>query len=296
MSFYAGDNLLTTVNTSPYTYQWTPEAPGTYLISAEAFDTDILSTKSNAVAVVVLGVQEPFNSSPHTIPGRIEAQEYDKGGEGTAYHEANTNGNQGGATLRNDEVDIEVTQDVDGDYNIGYTLQGEWLEYTVNVANTGNYDLDIRVAKEGDGGVFHLEMDGEDVTGPITVPNTLGWQSWQTITLNNINLSTGEHIMRVAFDSDYMNLNYLEFKGVITSLHNFESKDLYLYPNPFDNEGFVIESITEFHYTITDLRGVVMEVGTGNSQVQIGSNLHKGTYLLRVQNETGVTTQKIVKQ
>ena len=43
--------------------------------------------------------QEPFNSTAHTIPGRIEAEEYDLGGEGLAYHEANAEGNQGEATI-----------------------------------------------------------------------------------------------------------------------------------------------------------------------------------------------------
>ncbi len=296
VSFYAGDNLLTTVNTSPFTYQWTPTEAGTYLISAEAFDTDNLSTKTNAVAVVVLGFQEPFNSSPHTIPGKIEAEEYDLGGEGVGFHEANTSGNQGGATFRDDEVDIEATEDVDGGYNLAYTLQSEWLAYTVNVVSTGNYELDIRVAKDGDGGLFHIEMDGEDITGPITVPNTSGWQSWETITLDNVNLSVGQHNMQVVFDSDYLNLNYLAFKGVVTSLQYTESNSLYIYPNPFNNEGIIVDSDAGFQYTITDIRGVVMEVGTKNAHGKIGSDLAKGIYFLRVESESGITTQKIVKQ
>ena len=103
---------------------------------------------------------------PHiTIPGRIEAEEYDRGGEGLAYHEANANGNQGGGTFRNDEVDIEVCTDAGGGFNLGYTLTGEWLEYTVNVTTSGIYDLDLRVAKDGDGGLFHIEMDGVNITG-----------------------------------------------------------------------------------------------------------------------------------
>src|SRR5690606_14664141 len=78
---------------------------------------------------------QPYSGTPHKVPGRIEAEEYDKGGEGIAYHEVNTNGNEGGADFRMDEVDIEKTSDIGGGYNIGYALKGEWLKYSIRVKN-----------------------------------------------------------------------------------------------------------------------------------------------------------------
>ncbi len=177
-------------------------------------------------------VQEPFNSTAHQIPGKIEAEEYDLGGEGLAYHEANMNGNQGTGTFRDDEVDIEVCTDAGGGFNLGYTLTGEWLEYTVNVANTGNYDLDLRLAKDGDGGLFHIEMDDVDITGPIEVPNTGGWQVWETVKLEDLSLTAGEHIMKIVFDTDYTNLNYIEFKGLVTHVSFLGEDNVFLYPNP----------------------------------------------------------------
>src|SRR5690606_17470561 len=148
-------------------------------------------------------------------PGRIEAEEYDLGGEGLGYHEANTNGNQGGATFRNDEVDIETTVDADGEYNISYILQDEWLEYSVEVQATGTYDLDVRVASDGAGKTFHIEIDGADVTGPITVPNTGGFQTWATVNVPGISLTEGDHQMRIVFDASYFNLNYVAFNEII---------------------------------------------------------------------------------
>src|SRR5690606_13732688 len=106
----------------------------------------------------------------------------DRGGEGTAYHEANGNGNEGLADFRNDEVDIEVTQDQSGSYNIGYALSGEWLEYTINVAATGTYNIDLRVAVNGSGRSLKIEMDGVNITGNIELPNSGGWQTWTTVT------------------------------------------------------------------------------------------------------------------
>ncbi|MBO9699090.1 MAG: endo-1,4-beta-xylanase [Sporocytophaga sp.] len=240
--------------------------------------------------------QEPFKSSAHLIPGRIEAEEYDLGGEGLAYHEANANGNEGKATLRNDEVDIETTQDVEGVYNVGYILKDEWLEYTVNVVASGNYDLDVRIAADGEGKTFHIEMDGINVTGPITVANTGGWQTWQTVTLKDISLTGGEHIMRIAFDSDYMNLNYVEFKDVITGIAENESSSISVFPNPFSDTGIQINNAGNFNYKITDVSGILVESGNGEGGLKVGKNLSDGLYFLIVENNNDVIVHKIVKK
>ena len=241
-------------------------------------------------------VKEPFNGTAHLIPGRIEAEEYDKGGEGLGYHEANANGNQGSATLRNDEVDIEATQDVDGAYNIGYTLTGEWLEYTVNVTKTDVYDLDVRVAKDGTGGLFHIEMDGVDITGPISVPNTGGWQVWETVTLNDISLTAGEHVMHIEFDTDYTNLNYVEFKGLVTGFNSTENTSVKIYPNPFGIEGVVVQLAENSTYSISHINGSLIEEGTMSLSKNVGSNLAPGVYMLKINNTQGVHTYKIVRQ
>ena len=240
--------------------------------------------------------QRPFNGSAHVIPGRIEAEEYDLGGEGLAYHEANTNGNQGGATLRSDEVDIEVTSDVDGDFNIGYTLTGEWLEYTVEVLKTGIYDLDLRLAKDGDGGLIHVEIDGVNITGSIAVPNTGGWQTWQTLVLDDLSLTAGKHEMRIVFDSDYSNINYVEFKDLVTYLNDEVSSSLQIYPNPFGANGFSIQLNESFDYIITDILGHALLEGHSEGVTSIGEELTSGTYLLKIRTEKDSKDFKIIKK
>jgi regulation of enolase protein 1 (concanavalin A-like superfamily) len=98
---------------------------------------------------------------------------------------------------------VQRTADAGSGYNVGYTRQGEWLEYTVDVAAAGAYSLDVRLANaQSIGGTFHLESDGVNVTGPITAPSTGGWQTWQTITRPGVNLSAGKHVLRLVFDRD----------------------------------------------------------------------------------------------
>lgn len=239
--------------------------------------------------------QKPFKGSPHVIPGRIQAEEYDLGGEGVAYHEADANGNQGGATLRNDEVDIEVTADAEGGHNIGYALQEEWLEYTVNVLNTKNYSLELRLAAEGEGKTMHLEVDNVNVSGPIAVPNTGGWQTWKTHYVKDFLLSKGQHVVKIVFDGSYMNINYMEFKDLIsTGLGYEESLGLSIYPNPFTS-GLHMKGLENYSYTITDLEGSVLETGEGNGDQVIGAQLKAGVYILSAKTSEGVLNQKIIK-
>lgn len=64
----------------------------------------------------------------------------------------------------------------------------------------GTYTLDLRVASNGAGGTFRVESDGVNKTGTLTVPNTGGWQKWTTISVT-VQLSAGQHVLRVAFDT-----------------------------------------------------------------------------------------------
>ena len=109
-------------------------------------------------------------------------------------------GNTGNA-YRSDNVDIQATSDSGGGYNLGWVKANEWLNYTVAVAATGTYAVDVRVASNGAGGVFHVEVDGVDKTGALTVPNTGGWQTWRTITATGISLASGTHVVRVVMDA-----------------------------------------------------------------------------------------------
>ncbi len=87
-----------------------------------------------------------------------------------------------------------------------YIKAGEWLGYTVNVAQDGAYNFGFRVASASNGGTFHVELVNasnvtSNVTGPVTVPNTKAWTTWQTVNVNNVNLTAGQYFMRIVFDS-----------------------------------------------------------------------------------------------
>lgn len=152
----------------------------------------------------VCGPATPFGGEPATIPGFFQAEDYDEGCEGVAYHDT-TAVNQGHA-YRSDGVDLEPASE--GGANLGWTRDGEWVNYTVEIAHDGLYDLGMRVASKGDGSVMRLALDGEDVTGPISIDPTGDWQTWTSRIVRNIPLPAGRHTLTLHIEDGDFNLSW----------------------------------------------------------------------------------------
>jgi endonuclease/exonuclease/phosphatase family metal-dependent hydrolase len=180
-------------------------SPSTYLSTSPGDVT------SDSTIVPKGTTSSPFTGTPAAVPGTIQAEDFDNGGEGMAYHDSGS-GNAGGA-YRQTGVDLEAS--TEGGYNVGWIAPGEWLKYTVNVAAAGTYTATFRVASYGQGGTFHLEMNGANVTGGLTVPNTGGWQKWTTLS-RTVTLSAGQQSARLVFDTAGSsgaigNVNWIKF-------------------------------------------------------------------------------------
>jgi phosphatidylserine/phosphatidylglycerophosphate/cardiolipin synthase-like enzyme/sarcosine oxidase gamma subunit len=159
------------------------------------------------------GTSGPFSGTPVALPGTVQAEDFDNGGSGVAYFDTSAS-NEGGKYRTTTAVDIESTADTGGGYDVGWTAPGEWLNYTVNVTTAGTYTIEARVAAAGTGGTFHIEVNGVDKTGPLSIPNTGDWQRWTTISKTNVSLSAGVQVWRVVFDTTgpggvLGNLNYV---------------------------------------------------------------------------------------
>jgi uncharacterized repeat protein (TIGR01451 family) len=186
-------------------------APVTVQISASYG----LVTKTVPLTITPSAAPTPYGGSAWPIPGTIEAENFDEGGEGVAYHDTNA-GNEGGA-YRSTDVDIEATSDAGGGYNVGWMVAGEWLAYTVSVDQSRTYTLKARVAANGAGGTFHVEFGGIDKTGPLTIPDTQGWQAWADVSAT-VSLTAGVQSMRIVEDANgptgvFGNINYLQLSA-----------------------------------------------------------------------------------
>lgn len=145
--------------------------------------------------------------SSNAIPGTIEFENYDYGGQGVAYNDSD-NKNEGGS-YRTDGVDVIG---IGSGYGIGYTIAGEWLEYTVQVEKSGRYDFTLVAATGASQPTkISLSLDGESVA-TAEVPNTVDdWNSYGEITGETSLLAAGEHVLRVIFDDSYTNIDRITF-------------------------------------------------------------------------------------
>ncbi len=67
---------------------------------------------------------------------------------------------------------------------------------------TAKYRIDSSVADPaGYSGFFHLEVDGIDVAGPLSVASTGGVDTYATVKEQGIQLAEGIRIFRLVFDS-----------------------------------------------------------------------------------------------
>ena len=142
-------------------------------------------------------------SGPFSVGQTIEAENYDLGGEGVAYHDTSPI-NAGRAAYRpGDGVDIQ-TGGSNG-YSVSSALAGEWMNYTLNVDIAGSYTLQAAVANNTAGGSFHAEFGGIDLTGRMAVPKTPGWQTFQTVASPAFNLPAGKTVLRIFVDANAAN-------------------------------------------------------------------------------------------
>jgi len=152
--------------------------------------------------------QEAFKAN--MIPGTIEAEDFDTGCPGDAFHDRDDI-NEGGQYRLNEGVDIEKC--TAGGYNVGWTHTGEWMVYTVTVSKSATYRVSFYIASAYDGPKLHLECDGVDKTGIISIPNTAGFQNWEVIE-KTVNLDAGQHLLKLVIDGDYVNLDKMVFKEI----------------------------------------------------------------------------------
>ncbi|MGM0560076.1 MAG: carbohydrate-binding protein [Pseudomonadota bacterium] len=148
--------------------------------------------------------QTPFSGTPVLVDADgavIIANEYDEGGQDIAYNDAE--GLQGGTTGGRDGSDVEVTSSGD----IGWIESGEWLEYTVDLASAGEYDLGLLLSNGGGDGrsaTVNFYRPGETTpyasSGPVANPQTASWTSFVNRPVEGVDLEAGEQIVRVTFE------------------------------------------------------------------------------------------------
>ena len=261
-------------------------------------------------------VSKPY--SAHSIPGIIPAVEYDIGAWGLSYTDSDyyNNGDGGyndGWSFRNDGVDIEVNGDSDGlPYNVGWTDAGEWLKFTIQDVTPGTYDLKIRVAAPSSGGIFFVQLNGANL-GVIDVPSTGGWYEWQDMILPNVEVSSGEQILKIQLVQAGFNIERITFESVNSSIDEPVILDQFMlgdpYPNPF-NPSVMMDltnhEASEYTISIINLKGEkvyhkslgILEPGNHsikwNGKNILGNLSPSGIYFLELSNSKFIENKKFI--
>jgi hypothetical protein len=162
--------------------------------------------------------RSPFGDKPLSVPGRIEAERFDNGGPGVAYLDADRKTSSEGklrevTTFRVlEHVDFSPVADLETGLAVARMERGEWLDYTLNVTDSGRYRVAARVASIA-GGAMRISFDGRDATGRIAVPATRGLQTWRTVELGLVELSRGPKVMSVNVEEGKFTLDWIEISS-----------------------------------------------------------------------------------
>ena len=156
--------------------------------------------------------EPPEEYGPYTeaiaIPGKVQAENYNKGGAGKAYNDL-SKGNEGGK-LRKDDVDIYQPN---MGITVGHNQKGEWLKYTVKVEADGDYEIVANVAGENGTGSFVLYMDDKQI-GTEIANDGKGFDTFSEVSGGKVALKAGEHELKLEITNDWIDIDYVEFKAV----------------------------------------------------------------------------------
>ena len=168
--------------------------------------------QSYPARVLLAGAQDPYGDTPVSLPGRLEAENYDLGGEGVAYHDSEADNIPGG--YRPDEG-VDVGGNGAGGFAVGYISRGEWLEYTLTVDTEAAYYVDAAVASAVGNGSLRVSnsRNGSAVTVTVPADGTGDYDTFETVRAGGtLRLDAGEQVIRIDFTGEQpFNLDYLDF-------------------------------------------------------------------------------------
>lgn len=260
----------------------------------------------------------PFTDN--SIPGIIFAPNYDYGQRGYAYSDVdyqNTGSGtwNSGGQYRNDGVDIEKCTDlISNGYDVGWISTGEFLNYSVDVKQSGIYDVEFRLTANTGDGKIAMMLDNQLLGNVIDVYATGGWSAWNSVNVKSISLPRGKHSLMLKFSNGGFNLNYINF--VLISTNAADEKNIpdkfelsQNYPNPFNpntnikyqipKAGFVTLKIYDsLGREITTLVNKEQQAGIYNynfpTDSQIKSTLTSGVYFYRLNAGTFTLVKKMI--
>ena len=205
-------------------------------------------------------------------------------------------------------IQVEATTDTGGGSNVGYTETGDWLAYNnINFPTTGSYLIEYRVASAVAGGKLSSDLNGGTIVlGTVDIPNTGGWQNWQTVS-QTVNVNAGTYNFGIYIQNTGMNINWIKItktgaglaaKTLSTETIQEESNTvLNVYPSPAENTLYLTTSVSNENASIVDSQtgATVSTQKINNNSVDV-SQLRKGIYLIVLEKDGQKTVKRFIKK
>ncbi len=216
VKIYLEGVLLKTLTSEPFETTYKPTAKGTVNFFVIATDAEGKQSPIVRKTITVNNKRSAFRTVVN-LPGVIQAENFDKGGEGLTFHDSDSN-DEGGTSYRTDNEGVDIVSGGSG-YVIGYTAADEWLEYTVNFTQPGKYSYEATVSSGATGSGFTIGLvENGKVTNlaKVNVPQTASnsWDTYKVVSGNlNKEFETGQKILRITINGAYCNIDKIELKS-----------------------------------------------------------------------------------
>lgn len=236
--------------------------------------------------------QSASSNSGASVEYKIEMEDYMQGGQGVAYNDLNYDEMEEHVSTRSDDAGIVKAGD---GYAIGYTMAGEWFNYSVEAACEGQYSVVARVAT-GNANTTRFSVSVDNVAGSVAVdvPSTGSWDTYTEVNgTGTLKLSKGKNVVKVNIDESYVNVDWIKLTSdnaqcpeVIPVAKNLRLNSL---------SGPV-------QYQVFDMNGHLLKSGTVSAQGSVQNlwstasrGLSKGTYVLRYGNGASMGSVQVRK-
>ena len=228
IKIFANDLLIGTITGAPFTMEFEPTEKGTYTITAVATDAEGRENASTSKKTLkVNGIREPYSGTPIVIPGIIQAENFDKGGEGLTFHDSDAD-REGDTEYRKDGEGVDFVKG-NGGTAIGYTAEKEWLEYSIDVQEPGTYQYIATVSSGSSGSGFSIgiQKNGGMITlAKVSVPQTANndWSKYTTVEGQlSQDLEVGQQIMRFTITGKQCNIDKVELICLTSGIHDINN-------------------------------------------------------------------------
>lgn len=232
VKLYVNNKLDTIMTEAPYIAKYVPATNGKYALKAVVYADSV--TYQREGSFTAYNPRSTYGSEPISIPGTIQAENFDKGGDGVTYHDSNSNKEGDASSYRSDCEGVDIVNG-NGGRAIGYTNTDEWLEYSVDIKKTGYYYYNAVASSGTTGSGFKLSLNTDnglvDITGNISVPQTGNndWGTYRTLSGKTlIELEEGRHIIRLTITGSNCNVDKISFEHIQID----ESLNLKISANP----------------------------------------------------------------